>query len=53
MNNYPESVIQMRDVSKRFGKINAVDNVSLDVPKGAIFGFIGPVAAARQPLYVF
>ena len=39
MNNYPESVIQMRDVTKRFGEVNAVNNVSLDVPHGCYLWF--------------
>ena len=40
-------VVQMRDVSKRFGEINAVDMVSMDVPQGSIFGFIGPSGCGK------
>jgi ABC-type sugar transport system ATPase subunit len=32
MENISESVVQMRDVPKRFGEVNAVDMVSMDVP---------------------
>ena len=32
----------MRDVTKRFGEVVTVSNISLDVPQGGIFGFIGP-----------
>jgi ABC-2 type transport system ATP-binding protein len=42
-----EAVVQMREVTKRFGDINAVDAVSLDVPEGSIFGFIGPSGCGK------
>jgi ABC-2 type transport system ATP-binding protein len=45
INNEP--VVQMRDVTKRFGEINAVDTVTLDVPQGSIFGFIGPSGCGK------
>ena len=42
-----ETVIQMRDVTKRFGELAAVNNISLDVPQGGIFGFIGPSGCGK------
>ena len=42
-----ETVIQMRDVTKRFGEVAAVNNISLDVPQGGIFGFIGPSGCGK------
>ncbi len=47
MNNDRQFVVQMRDVSKRFGEISAVDSISLDVPPGSIFGFIGPSGCGK------
>jgi ABC-2 type transport system ATP-binding protein len=47
MDNNSEAVVQMREVSKRFGEIKAVDNVTMDVPKGSIFGFIGPSGCGK------
>ena len=47
MDNNSETVVQMREVSKRFGEVNAVDNVTLDVPQGSIFGFIGPSGCGK------
>lgn len=47
MDNNSQSVVQMREVSKRFGEIKAVDNVTLDVPQGSIFGFIGPSGCGK------
>jgi hypothetical protein len=29
-------------LTKRFGALTAVDRVSFDVPRGAIFGLLGP-----------
>ena len=42
-----EPVISMHEVTKRFGDVAAVDNISLDVPKGGIFGFIGPSGCGK------
>ncbi len=34
-------------VTKTFGKVVAVDNLSLDVPRGTIYGFLGPNGAGK------
>jgi ABC-2 type transport system ATP-binding protein len=47
MEDNKELVVQMRDVTKTFGQVNAVDNVTLDVPQGSIFGFIGPSGCGK------
>ncbi len=47
MDTSDKTVINMRDVSKQFGQIKAVDKVTLDVPQGAIFGFIGPSGCGK------
>jgi len=39
--------IQVEDVTKTFGDTAAVDNVSLTVPEGAIYGFIGPNGSGK------
>ncbi|MEM7232945.1 MAG: ABC transporter ATP-binding protein [Planctomycetota bacterium] len=43
----PESTIEIRGLRKKFGKKIAVDELTLDVPKGSIFGFIGPNGAGK------
>lgn len=39
--------ISLREVTKRFGEVTAVDAVSLDVPTGCIYGFIGPNGSGK------
>ena len=41
------NAIEIRDVSKTFGQHLAVNNVSLDVPEGSIYGFIGPNGSGK------
>jgi ABC-2 type transport system ATP-binding protein len=40
--------VEIRDLVKRFGEFVAVDHVSLEVPKGEIFGFLGPNGAGKS-----
>ena len=47
MTENQETVIQMRDVTKRFGEVSAVKDITLDVPQGGIFGFIGPSGCGK------
>jgi len=44
------SVISCTDVSKRYGDVQALDGVSLEVRKGEIFGMIGPNGAGKTTL---
>jgi len=39
--------IQVENVSKTFGDTAAVDRVSLTVPEGAVYGFIGPNGSGK------
>ena len=40
-------VLQITDLTKRFGKLTAVDHLSLSVCKGDVFGFLGPNGAGK------
>ncbi len=39
--------IEVRNLSKRFGELTAVDNVSFNVQKGELFAFLGPNGAGK------
>ena len=39
--------MQVRHLSKRFGSFTAVDDISFDVRKGEIFGFLGANGAGK------
>jgi ABC-2 type transport system ATP-binding protein len=41
------NAIAVHDVSKRFGEHQAVDAVSIAVPEGSIYGFIGPNGSGK------
>jgi len=41
------SAIKMKNISKSYGTIKALDNLSLEVEKGNIFGFLGPNGAGK------
>ena len=39
--------IKIDDLVKKFGDINAVDGLSLEIKKGELFGFLGPNGAGK------
>lgn len=43
----PEVVLRTERLTKRFGRITAVDELSLEVHQGDIFGFLGPNGAGK------
>jgi len=42
-----DHAIALSGVSKRFGDVLAVDDVSLEVPYGSVYGFLGPNGAGK------
>ena len=40
-------MIELKDLTKRYSDLMAVDNINLFIPKGEIFGFIGPNGAGN------
>ncbi|MFZ5912027.1 MAG: ABC transporter ATP-binding protein [Chloroflexota bacterium] len=43
----PETVLQTQGLTKRFGALTAVDDLSLEVREGEILGFLGPNGAGK------
>lgn len=43
--------IEIKEISKSYGKLRALDNVSFSVPEGSMFGLIGPDGAGKSSLY--
>ena len=44
------AAVQARGLARRFGHVNAVAGVDLDVPAGSFFGLVGPNGAGKTPL---
>jgi ABC-2 type transport system ATP-binding protein len=41
-------LVQVRNLTRRFGSFVAADDVSFDVPRGRIFGFLGPNGSGKS-----
>ena len=41
------NIIELTDITKTFGSVVAVNKLSLSVPKGSIYGFIGPNGSGK------
>ncbi|BCB05997.1 ABC transporter ATP-binding protein [Bacillus sp. KH172YL63] len=44
------SIIQLREISKSFGFQDVLKNVSLDIPKGNIYGLLGPSGSGKTTM---
>ncbi|AGZ41142.1 ABC transporter ATP-binding protein [Actinoplanes friuliensis] len=43
-----DSALHTVNLTKRYGSVTAVDELSLDVPAGEVFGFLGPNGAGKS-----
>ena len=41
-------MLEMKNVTKTFGKFKALDDLSLTVPKGSVYGLVGPNGAGKS-----
>ena len=46
-----KKVIEINNLSKRYGKVQALDSVSFAVARGELFGLIGPDGAGKTTLF--
>src|SRR5919112_762529 len=46
-----EAAVSVASLGKRFGDVVALDDVSFDVPRGELFGLIGPDGAGKTTLF--
>jgi ABC-type multidrug transport system ATPase subunit len=47
----PSAAVEVRGLTRRFGDVTALDDVSFDVAHGELFGFIGPDGAGKTTLF--
>ena len=44
------NILEVQNVVKQYGDYTALNNVSLQVPKGSIYGLLGPIGAGKTSL---
>ncbi len=45
-----DTILKTTNLSKKFGQQTAVNNVSLNIPKGSIYGLLGPNGAGKSTI---
>jgi ABC-2 type transport system ATP-binding protein len=43
----PAGAVVVRGLTKRYGRLHALDRLDLDVPRGGVFGLVGPNGAGK------
>lgn len=49
-NSAPVAAVEVIDLRKRFGQLQALDGISLRVPRGQVYGLLGPNGAGKTTL---
>jgi spermidine/putrescine ABC transporter ATP-binding subunit len=50
MTSASDAIISLKNVSKHFGPVKAVDDVSFDIPRGEFFSMLGPSGCGKTTL---
>lgn len=45
-----DAILSVKDIHKTYGKVQALKGVSFDVPKGSVFGILGPNGSGKTTL---
>lgn len=45
-----ESILSVQQISKSYGRVEALNNVSFEVPSGSVFGVLGPNGSGKTTL---
>jgi ABC-type multidrug transport system ATPase subunit len=48
--NYPLAILSLNNITKFYGRIQALNNVSLEVPEGSVFGILGPNGSGKTTM---
>ena len=43
-----ETILSLRNLDKKFGKVHAVNNLSFDIKKGNVYGILGPNGSGKS-----
>jgi branched-chain amino acid transport system ATP-binding protein len=47
----PQSLVQVQDVTMRFGGLTALDNLTLDIRAGEVLGLLGPNGSGKTTFF--
>ncbi|MEZ6040961.1 MAG: ABC transporter ATP-binding protein [Planctomycetaceae bacterium] len=50
MTSHCDNVVQIRELSRRYGRKQALDNITMDIPTGGVFGLVGENGAGKTTL---
>ncbi len=43
-----ETILTLRNLDKKFGKVHAVNNLSFEIKKGNVYGILGPNGSGKS-----